>query len=196
MKGTYNQPAPGDLEVVRQFLNTWVLPSSTRQAEDHLPGLLADQAAWSQRFPVLPLHDGDSPEVLVPLRDALRALAARHPLAWDEVTRWLERYPPQVQLLGEGDDRTVRHVAAPHGGVAGAILASVVDAVNDGTWSRIKVCPDCQWVFYDRSRSRTKVWCDMLAGDAGGRACGTIAKVRHFRERQAEVADMREISPD
>ena len=31
-------------------------------------------------------------------------------------------------------------------------------------------------------RSKTKVWCGMLAGE-GGRACGTIAKVRRYRQR-------------
>lgn len=188
MKGTYNRPAPGDLESVRQFLNTWVLPSATREPEDRLPGLLADGAAWSQRFPALPLRGGDTSEHLVPLRDALRALAAREPRGWEEFTAWLGRYPPQVHLVGEGDDAVVRHGAGPHAGVAGVIVAIVVDAVNDGTWARLKVCPDCRWVFYDRTRSRTKVWCDMLAGDAGGRACGTIAKVRRFRERQADTA--------
>jgi hypothetical protein len=188
MKGTYNQPAPGDLELVRQFLNTWVLPSATRDAEDRLPGLLADHAAWAQRFPALPLQDGDTPGLLVPLRDALRALAARDPHSWEEMQAWLERYPPQVRLVGEGNDQVVRHVSATSAGVAGAMLAIVIDAVNDGTWPRLKVCPDCRWVFYDRTRSRTKVWCDMLAGDAGGRACGTIAKVRRFRERQADAA--------
>lgn len=195
MKGTYNLPAPGDLEVVRQFLNTWVLPSATREPEDHLPGLLADEAAWLQRFPALPLPDGDTPESLVPLRDALRALAAREAHGWNDVTAWLERYPPQVYIVGEGDDVVVRHVAAPRSGVAGVIVAIVVDAVNDGAWPRLKVCPDCQWVFYDRTRSRTKVWCDMLAGDAGGRACGTIAKVRRFRERQADTGATSEFFP-
>jgi hypothetical protein len=35
----------------------------------------------------------------------------------------------------------------------------------------------------------------MLAGDAGGRACGTIAKVRRFRERQADAAAATDPTP-
>jgi len=42
----------------------------------------------------------------------------------------------------------------------------------------LKVCPadTCQWAFYDASRKRSAVWCDM-------RVCGNRAKVRGFRER-------------
>jgi predicted RNA-binding Zn ribbon-like protein len=43
---------------------------------------------------------------------------------------------------------------------------------------RIKVCdgPDCDAVFYDESRSRTRRWCD-------SRRCGNRARVRRFRQR-------------
>ena len=49
----------------------------------------------------------------------------------------------------------------------------------DGTWDRLKVClaDDCQWAYYDRSRNRSSVWCDM-------RVCGNRAKVRSYRERR------------
>jgi predicted RNA-binding Zn ribbon-like protein len=59
----------------------------------------------------------------------------------------------------------------------------IAQAVKEGTWGRLKACPDCRWAFYDHTRSKTKVWCGMLAGD-GGRACGTIAKVRRYRQRR------------
>ena len=101
---------------------------------------------------------------------------------------------PTVSSRGWSDSRPslksrprprVHHAAAPHSGVAGWLLAAVVDAIADDTWSRLKSCPDCQWIFYDRTRNRSKVWCDMLAGDAGGRSCGTIAKVNRYRQRHA-----------
>jgi len=49
----------------------------------------------------------------------------------------------------------------------------------DGTWERLKVClaDDCQWAYYDRSRNRSSVWCDM-------QVCGNRQKVRAFRARQ------------
>jgi hypothetical protein len=186
LKGTYNLPAPGQLEGVRQFMNTWVVPSATRAPEDRLPALLRDADAWRRTISELPLGAGDSVELLVTLRDDLRQMLDGSGDWPYGLQRWLERYPPVVEVVSVADATVVRHTPAPDSGVAGWILAAIVDAVNDETWFRLKRCPDCQWIFYDRTRSRTKVWCDMLAGDSGGRSCGTIAKVRRFRERQAE----------
>jgi predicted RNA-binding Zn ribbon-like protein len=184
MKGTYNLPAPGRLESVRKLMNTWLLPSATRVPEDRLPALLRDQEGWRQTFPELPLGAGDSAELLVELRDELRQMVGGDD--WLEtLRRWLERFPPVVDVVTSAEATTVQHAPQPDSGVAAWILAAVVDAISDDTWFRLKRCPDCQWIFYDRTRSRTKVWCDMLAGDAGGRSCGTIAKVRRYRERQA-----------
>jgi CGNR zinc finger len=184
MKGTYNLPAPGRLETVRKLMNTWVVPSATRAPEDRLPALLRDQEAWRRSFPEVPLGADDSAELLVELRDELRQMVGSDD--WLEaLRRWLERFPPVVDVVTSAEATTVRHAPHPDSGVAGWILAAIVDAISVDTWFRLKRCPDCQWVFYDRTRSRTKVWCDMLAGDAGGRSCGTIAKVRRFRERQA-----------
>ena len=77
----------------------------------------------------------------------------------------------------------VRYEAALEAGFAGCLAAVVARALEGGAWERLKVCPDYRWVFYDRTRSKTKVWCGMFAGD-GGRACGTIAKVKRYRQRR------------
>ncbi len=83
----------------------------------------------------------------------------------------------------EGEARwMVESLAEPEAGLAGRVLASVARSVEDGTFFRLKACPDCRWVFYDKSRSKTRVWCGMYAGEAG-RACGTISKVRRYRQR-------------
>lgn len=183
MKGTYNLPAPGSLEPVRQFLNTWLIPSATQVPEDRLAAFLADAAARRGTFPDVVPAASDTADQLTRLRDDLReALRADADLPGD-LNGWLERFPPLARVDGSRADATVHHVAAPGSGIAGWTLAAVVDAVAAGTWGRLKICPDCQWVFYDRTRSRTKVWCDMLSGGAGGRSCGTIAKVRRYRER-------------
>ena len=65
--------------------------------------------------------------------------------------------------------------------VALARIGSIVrEAMLAGTWERLKVCPadDCQWAFYDRSRNRSRTWCQM-------EDCGNRAKVRAFRERRS-----------
>lgn len=58
------------------------------------------------------------------------------------------------------------------------IAASFVKFLAEYDNERIRICenPDCRWVFYDESRSRTRRWCDSK--------CGNLMKVRRFREKQ------------
>ena len=43
--------------------------------------------------------------------------------------------------------------------------------------ARMKVCPNCQWLFIDRSKNRSRTWCDMAV-------CGNRAKARlHYRKK-------------
>ncbi len=67
------------------------------------------------------------------------------------------------------------------GGVSGALgqLYSVaVNAMAEGTWSRLKAClnPHCRRAFYDSSRNRAGAWCSMAA-------CGNRNKARTYRAR-------------
>ncbi|MGE5541895.1 MAG: CGNR zinc finger domain-containing protein, partial [Bacillota bacterium] len=61
--------------------------------------------------------------------------------------------------------------------ILGEIAASFADLLSRHGPTRIKVCqnPDCHWVFYDESRSRTRRWCEDT--------CGNLMKVRRFRAR-------------
>ena len=76
-----------------------------------------------------------------------------------------------------------RLVPAAGGGVPAAIglvLGLTAQAMLDGSWSRLKVCPgeDCGWVFFDHSRNQTGRWCSMSV-------CGGRAKARsHYRRRR------------
>jgi hypothetical protein len=182
-ESNWNTPAPGELELVRRFLNTWRIDDSTREPADELPWLLGDRRAWEERFPEWPLSRGDNRELLPRLREDLRGILST-PEGWTEVlNRWLEGYPLVTRVVEEGGGASVLYEPAPEAGFAGRVLAAVARSVEDGTFSRLRACPDCRWVFYDKSRSRTRVWCGMYAGE-GGRACGTIAKVRRYRQRR------------
>jgi len=59
------------------------------------------------------------------------------------------------------------------------LLLVIRGAQEDGSWSRLKMCanPDCQWVFYDRSRNQQGNWCDMAV-------CGNRLKNRQLRARR------------
>jgi predicted RNA-binding Zn ribbon-like protein len=63
-------------------------------------------------------------------------------------------------------------------GVLGEVLAAIVRAEHDGTWSRLKICSsaECRYVYYDRSKNGSRRWCSM-------RVCGNRSKTRAYRER-------------
>jgi predicted RNA-binding Zn ribbon-like protein len=99
---------------------------------------------------------------------------------------------PIVQRVErDGDAYRLRQVPAKRGrsAVLGQIAASFAEVLVAGDPSRIKICEnaDCKWVFYDRSRNRTRRWC---AGDG----CGNLLKVRRFRARRKKGAGRLAIS--
>ncbi len=63
-------------------------------------------------------------------------------------------------------------------GVLGEVLAAIVRAEHDGTWSRLKICSsaECRYVYYDRSKNGSRRWCSM-------RVCGNRSKTRAYRGR-------------
>lgn len=49
--------------------------------------------------------------------------------------------------------------------------------------SRLRICPNCRWLFVDRSRNGSRLWCDMAV-------CGNRQKARrHYSRRKEEVAN-------
>jgi len=182
-----SQVAPGALEIVRAFLNTWLIPNDTREPTD----LLASQEAMVQFYSTWFAREDESqviainPEQVWRLRADLRALLGRSDL--QALGVWLERQPVEVSLAR--DDAGVsrlRYRPAWSSGcdLCAAVLAVVVEAIAQSTWVRLKPCPDCQWVFYDHTKNQSKVWCLMTASGPEGRSCGSIAKVRAYRQRR------------
>jgi len=174
------QPAPGALEAVRSFVNTWDQETAT--------DALSSPAALAAFLDV----GGDATAAdlrrAVALREALRALLAHHGGAPLDAAA-----PPVLEAaarrarLGVAFDADGRATAAPRApgvdGALGRLLAIVAAAQADGSWERLKACPadDCRWAFYDRSRNRSSVWCDM-------KVCGNRAKARSFRARGGAAA--------
>jgi glycogen synthase len=137
------------------------------------------------------LADGDQ-GLLVPPRDPaaladglLRLLAApptQEDAAW--LSGWFERTGLGVRVTVEDGALAIGHASPASSGLAGAVVEAVAAAVAGGSWSRLRRCPDCKLVFWDRTRNASKIWCGMYAG-TDGRACGSIAKVRRYRARRA-----------
>jgi predicted RNA-binding Zn ribbon-like protein len=179
-----SNPAPGSLETVRAFVNTRDVDDDiellTGPAE--LAHWLAEQGLAEEGAKKLRATAADLRHA-IELREALRAhLLAHHdqPLP-AEAAATLDAAAGRARLtlrFKGPDETTLEPAASGVDGALGRLLAIVAGAIQDGTWQRLKVCPadTCQWAFYDASRNRSAVWCDM-------RVCGNRAKVRGFRER-------------
>jgi predicted RNA-binding Zn ribbon-like protein len=176
-------PAPGALETVRAFVNT-------RDIEEGVEELSGpdELVAWLVAHELLrgepdARATGADLRRAVELREALRAhLFAHHgdPLA-EGAAETLDAAARRARLTVRFtalDATTRQPEAAGVDGAIGRLLAIVAQAIDDGTWQRLKACPaeTCQWAFYDESRNRSAVWCNMAV-------CGNRAKVRGFRER-------------
>lgn len=84
--------------------------------------------------------------------------------------------------LTVGDDGILGLENAQEGSLGSGLfdlLLIVREAQQGGNWSRLRACanPECQWVFYDRSRNQQGNWCDMAV-------CGNRMKNRQLRARR------------
>jgi predicted RNA-binding Zn ribbon-like protein len=180
-------PAPGRLALVQAFINTHYDLEEVHGAE-----VLSSAGALSSWLRRAGLLDGDSqlgePDLTRAraLREGLRALAQAGSdtgraavLARERVDAVAAGGRIEVRFTAEGP----RFIGAPGAGLDGAVgslLAIVTQAMTDGSWSRLKVCPGdhCGWAFYDHSRNRSGVWCSMSV-------CGGREKARaHYRRRR------------
>src|SRR4051812_20482121 len=171
--------APEQLELVRSFVNTYDHEDGTEELVD--PGALT---AWFEAngLGAVQATTADLARARE-LREALRAILQHHGGAELDpaAPRVVDDAAARAQLAVTFDDHghaLVEPRAAGVDGVLGHLLVTVADAQRDGTWARLKACAaeDCRYAFYDRSRNRSAVWCDM-------KVCGNRQKVRSFRER-------------
>jgi hypothetical protein len=120
----------------------------------------------------------DGPDEVRALRDDLRRAVER--AAPEAIDPWITRLRVRPVVRAGRIGWTGR-------GAGADVLGTVLTAIADGTWPRLKACPDCRWVFYDHTRNGSKRWCLMTAGGPDGRSCGSIAKVRAHRQRHASA---------
>jgi predicted RNA-binding Zn ribbon-like protein len=60
------------------------------------------------------------------------------------------------------------------------VITAALSFLRDSSWARIKTCPgnNCGWKFLDRSKNRSRRWCDMAV-------CGNLAKAKQYRARNS-----------
>jgi predicted RNA-binding Zn ribbon-like protein len=180
-----SNPAPGQLETVRNFVNTY-------DAEDGSDSIATPDALrdWLVGRDLLEPGHG------VTAAEHKRAMAVRTALFQTLMSHHGEPLDPEAPDVLEDASCRARfglrfsakgcsHLEPKADGIDGAIgrlLAIAHEADVEGTWQRLKVCPaeDCLVAFYDKSRNHSAVWCDMAV-------CGNRAKVREYRERRLKT---------
>jgi predicted RNA-binding Zn ribbon-like protein len=177
--------APHGLDLVIDFVNTLDIEEDTDalSTPSGLASWLAERRLLEPSSAGSPLSEADRAGA-IRLREALRALmlenngAARDDRAHGELERAARRGDLSVHFTDGG---TIALGAARRGaaGALAEVLVPVANALGDGSWQRVKACrdPGCEWAFYDRSRNRSGVWCNMAV-------CGNRTKVRAYRERK------------
>jgi predicted RNA-binding Zn ribbon-like protein len=175
--------APHGLDLVIDFVNTLDLDegldalASTKGLDDWL----AEHALF--RANGRRARERDRRQA-VELREALRALMLQDngAAAAGQARTVLERVARRGELAAHFQGESGALLKPNAQGIAGALarlLVPVFESMLDGSWLRVKVCraPDCRWAFYDHSRNRSGVWCEMAV-------CGNRAKVRTYRGRR------------
>jgi predicted RNA-binding Zn ribbon-like protein len=179
------QAAPGELELIRAFVNTndWDEGIEQLTTAAKLGEWLAEHGLAVDRT----LRRPDL-ERAIELREALRALLlanAGEPLDQRAVEQ-LNSVAGRVRLLVRFDESGASTLDSEKGGIEcalGEILAIVHRSMADGTWPRLKACREetCVWAFYDTSKNRSAHWCSMAV-------CGNRAKARAYRQRHSKRA--------
>jgi predicted RNA-binding Zn ribbon-like protein len=172
MSEDVSKHAPGDLDLVRRFVNTFDVEDGS---EDFPTPAALGRWLRAEGLPARGLTAADV-ERAHRLREALRDVLSTHNGA--------DPAPEAIATLNElGATLSVTFDATGAASLHGAdfashILAIVARAQAEGTWERMKACAmeSCRFAFYDRSRNRSGHWCDMAI-------CGNRAKARNYRKR-------------
>ena len=165
--------APGRLERVRRYLNSW----NRESGADHL-GEPVRAGRWlrGEGWPLRPDEQqlDELRRFRVDLHNVVAALSRGATPAWPAATTSAAL---AIDVTGDGP------VLVGSGGgadrVISDLLAILVEARADGSLGRLRVCANdhCQWSYYDRSKNGGGTWCSMDV-------CGQRQKMRRYRARQ------------
>jgi predicted RNA-binding Zn ribbon-like protein len=178
-----SKEAPGELALVRAFVNTLDVETATEELAD--PQALS---AWLLARGLVEKGTAARPADVrraVALREALRELLLSNndgrPVP-PEAARVLEETSARARPRLRVDSRGAARLEAAGTGVdaaLGRLVIIVYQAMETGAWPRLKACRSdtCKWAFYVHSKNRSGHWCSMAA-------CGSQHKARSYRERK------------
>lgn len=174
--------APGDLELIRDFINTLdVLPDTNKIGD---PASLASWLAEHRLVPTQPTLTEEDLERARSLREALRGLLlanAGFPLAPEAAEAFDDAVGSARFRVRADEAGRLELLPTDAGGLehtVGGLASIVLAAQQGGTWPRPKACAECHWALYDRTKNRSAAWC--------GSQCGARVRARRHRRRRRE----------
>lgn len=117
----------------------------------------------------------------VPVADAASFLALREAIDGHFRAAVLDGSRPELlAALLESIAGTLRRAGGDRARLDAATAHSALRLATFDQPERLKICPNCQWLFLDRSRNRSRAWCDMAV-------CGNRVKAsRHYHRHREE----------
>lgn len=181
--------AGDDLQLLQDFENTNDLEGGQDQLAS--PQLLHDWLVARNLLAADAIVDPAAHGRTLAIREGIRALArgnngealdASRVAALNDAASGVLLTAALHPVAGEGEWE-LSPASADVEGFLGRLMAIVLRAMADGSWSRVKACRNdtCRWLFYDQSRNRSGTWCSMAV-------CGSRMKARAYRARQREAA--------
>jgi predicted RNA-binding Zn ribbon-like protein len=185
---TGTKPAPGKLRLIQTFVNS-AEPDDAR--EDF--GTPAQLGEWLLERGLIDATSAgglgeDALRAAREAREALRSMllanngANPDPAALATVERQSRRARLALRFQPDGSAALAPDATGIEGAL-GAIFAVAFEAMIEGSWTRLKACPEatCKWAFFDHSRNRSGTWCTMAT-------CGNRHKARQYRDRKRSTA--------
>ena len=86
----------------------------------------------------------------------------------------------------DGSDERLGADGMPFGGRSApmrfeaALAVSALSLLSGDAWTKVRICRNCGWLFLDRSRNASRLWCDMSV-------CGNRNKARRHYERRKQA---------
>ena len=116
------------------------------------------------------------------LRKCCEALSAGQPIPPTEmrILNQAMNVAGRRQLFERQNGLQIEFVPMDYGWdwILAETVRSFADTLGSGRDARIKICrnDDCRWVFYDRTKGKTRCWCS-------DKSCGNRERVRRARAR-------------
>lgn len=88
---------------------------------------------------------------------------------------------PSAHLLADLLDEIAQALrAGERGDLDFETAMSALRLISPQRGGALKICPNCEWLFLDRSKNKSRAWCDMAV-------CGNRVKARlHYRKKKLE----------